>query len=82
MLKKYPNYRIVCLDKLTYAGNLSTLKKAMENEKTPEDVYEFKLISPMGGKALECAQEPDYNALLAHIRTPFNTRLAKIPEPI
>ena len=31
MLKKYPNYRIVCLDKLTYAGNLSTLKKAMEN---------------------------------------------------
>ena len=32
MLKKYPNYRIVCLDSLTYAGNLSTLKKAMENE--------------------------------------------------
>lgn len=32
MLKKYPNYRIVCLDVLTYAGNLSTLKKAMENE--------------------------------------------------
>ena len=32
MLKKYPNYRIVCLDTLTYAGNLSTLKKAMENE--------------------------------------------------
>ena len=32
MLKKYPNYRIVCLDALTYAGNLSTLKKAMDNE--------------------------------------------------
>lgn len=31
MLKKYPTYRIVCLDALTYAGNLSTLKKAMEN---------------------------------------------------
>ncbi len=31
MLKKYPAYRIVCLDALTYAGNLSTLKKAMEN---------------------------------------------------
>ena len=31
MLKKYPNYRIVCLDVLTYAGNLSTLKKALEN---------------------------------------------------
>ena len=25
MLGKYPAYRIVCLDKLTYAGNLSTL---------------------------------------------------------
>ena len=31
MLKKYPNYRIICIDALTYAGNLSTLKKAMEN---------------------------------------------------
>ncbi|QSQ07950.1 dTDP-glucose 4,6-dehydratase 2 [Koleobacter methoxysyntrophicus] len=31
MLEKYKDYRIVCLDKLTYAGNLSTLKKAFEN---------------------------------------------------
>ena len=31
MLKKYPNYRIVCLDLLTYAGNLSTLSEAMKN---------------------------------------------------
>ena len=31
MLKKYPEYRIVCLDKLTYAGNLSTLKNVMDN---------------------------------------------------
>jgi dTDP-glucose 4,6-dehydratase len=31
MLEKYKDYRIVCLDKLTYAGNLSTLKKALEN---------------------------------------------------
>ena len=31
MLNKYSDYRIVCLDKLTYAGKLSTLKKAMEN---------------------------------------------------
>lgn len=29
MLKKYPEYRIVCLDKLTYAGNLSTLESVM-----------------------------------------------------
>lgn len=30
MLKKYPGYRIICLDKLTYAGNLSTLKEIMD----------------------------------------------------
>ena len=31
MLDKYQNYRIVCLDKLTYAGNLSTLEPVMKN---------------------------------------------------
>ena len=31
MLNKYPDYRIVCLDKLTYAGNLSTLEPVMDN---------------------------------------------------
>ena len=31
MLDKHPEYRIVCLDKLTYAGNLSTLKPVMDN---------------------------------------------------
>ena len=31
MLNKYPDYRIVCLDKLTYAGNLSTLAPVMDN---------------------------------------------------
>lgn len=31
MLRKYPEYRIVCLDKLTYAGNLSTLAPVMKN---------------------------------------------------
>ncbi|WP_407397641.1 dTDP-glucose 4,6-dehydratase [Anaerovibrio sp.] len=29
MLKAHPNYRIICLDKLTYAGNLSTLEPVM-----------------------------------------------------
>ncbi len=32
MLDKYKDYKIFCLDSLTYAGNLSTLKKAMEND--------------------------------------------------
>lgn len=30
MLKAYPDNRIICLDKLTYAGNLSTLKPVMD----------------------------------------------------
>lgn len=29
MLKEHPDYRIICLDKLTYAGNLSTLKDVL-----------------------------------------------------
>lgn len=29
MLRKYPNYRIICVDKLTYAGNLHTLAPVM-----------------------------------------------------
>ncbi len=32
MMDKYPAYRIVCLDKLTYAGNLSTLATVLEKE--------------------------------------------------
>ena len=31
MLDKYPDRRIVCLDKLTYAGNLTTLAPVMKN---------------------------------------------------
>ena len=31
MLKQHPDYEIICLDSLTYAGNLSTLKDVMDN---------------------------------------------------
>ena len=31
ILKQHPDYRIVCLDKLTYAGNLRTLASVMEH---------------------------------------------------
>lgn len=30
MLKKHPEYRIVCIDKLTYAGNLSTIAPVID----------------------------------------------------
>ena len=31
MLKKYPEYELICLDNLTYAGNMETLKPVMSN---------------------------------------------------
>lgn len=31
MLDKHPDYKIICLDLLTYAGNLHTLERAMKN---------------------------------------------------
>ena len=31
MMKQHPDDRIVCLDKLTYAGNLSTLEPVMDS---------------------------------------------------
>ena len=31
MQEKHPDYRLICLDKLTYAGNLSTLEDAMKH---------------------------------------------------
>lgn len=33
MLKEYPDDKIVCVDCLTYAGNMSTLAEAMKNER-------------------------------------------------
>ena len=32
MMKNHPDYRIVCLDKLTYAGNIRTLETVMRND--------------------------------------------------
>ncbi len=31
MIRKYPDYKIVCFDKLTYAGNIGTLASVMDN---------------------------------------------------
>ena len=33
MMKKYPEYHIVCLDKLTYAGNLTTLQTVIDSSR-------------------------------------------------
>ena len=50
MLKAHPDYRIICLDKLTYAGNLSTLEPAMENPKflfVKADICDRKAVNEL-----------------------------------
>lgn len=33
ILKTYPDYKVICIDSLTYAGNMSTLAEAMKDER-------------------------------------------------
>ena len=61
MLKKYPDYRIICLDKLTYAGNLSTLAPVMDNPN-------FRFV-----KADICDREAVNKLLKKNIRTSWST---------
>lgn len=47
MIDKYPNYKIICIDSLTYAGNLSTLKPIMNNSNflfVKEDITNRQMI--------------------------------------
>ena len=47
ILKNYPGYQIVNLDKLTYAGNLDNLKDIEENPNytfVKGDIYDDKLL--------------------------------------
>lgn len=47
MLKNHPNYRIVCLDLLTYAGNIETLESIMDNPNfkfVKGDITDRKLV--------------------------------------
>ena len=53
MLQTYPEYRIVCLDKLTYAGNLSTLEPVMGNAIS----VSLKLIFATGRQCIGCLRK-------------------------
>lgn len=48
MLEKYKDYRIICVDSLTYAGNISTLEKALKNHK-----FEFVKASIVDRDAMD-----------------------------
>ncbi|AZO93475.1 dTDP-glucose 4,6-dehydratase [Halocella sp. SP3-1] len=50
ILDQHPNYRVVCLDALTYAGNLSTLESVMDNSKfrfVKGDITDRELIDQL-----------------------------------
>lgn len=52
MLREHPDYDIVCLDLLTYAGNLKTLDEAMKNEH-----FKFvKAISQTASSLTSCSR--------------------------
>ena len=47
MLNKYSDYKVVCLDALTYAGNLETLEEALKNPNfkfVKGDITDRKLV--------------------------------------
>lgn len=48
MLQAHPDYRIVCLDKLTYAGNLSTLEPVLQ-----QDNFHFVKADICGRQAVD-----------------------------
>ncbi len=57
MLGKYEDYRIVCVDKLTYAGNMSTLKEAMDNPRFA--FYKTDICDREAIKAIFEKEKPD-----------------------
>ena len=57
MLDKHPEYRIVCIDCLTYAGNMSTLAKAMESPNFR--FYKTNICDRQGIEEIFSAEHPD-----------------------
>ena len=57
MLKKYPDYKIICVDCLTYAGNMSTLSDAMKNKNFK--FYKTNICNRDGIYEIFEAEKPD-----------------------
>jgi len=57
LLKRYPNYRVVCLDKLTYAGNLSTLSAVMHEQNFR--FVRLDICDKVGVEKLFAQEKPD-----------------------
>lgn len=57
LLNKYPNDRIVCVDCLTYAGNMSTLEKALRDPRFK--FFKTNICDRNGIDAIFEAEKPD-----------------------
>ena len=57
MLDKHPDYKIVCVDCLTYAGNMSTLATAMQNPNFK--FYKTNICDRAGIYEIFEAEKPD-----------------------
>ncbi|MDR0273360.1 MAG: dTDP-glucose 4,6-dehydratase [Clostridiales bacterium] len=63
ILEKYPSYEVICVDALTYAGNMETLAEAMKNPKftfVKGDIADRDFIFPLFEN-----YKPDYVANFA-----------------
>lgn len=57
MLEKYSEYKIICVDSLTYAGNLSTLEKVKDNDNF--EFYQLDISNREGVYELFEKNSPD-----------------------
>lgn len=76
MLNKYPEYKIVCLDALTYAGNLETLEEAIKNPNfkfVKGDITDRKL-------AFELFEEEKFNIVVNFAAESHVDRSIETPE--
>ena len=69
MLKEHPDYRIVCLDKLTYAGNLSTMAPVMDNPNfrfVKADICDREAVEALGVEIISRPVATVENGLVRH----------------
>ncbi len=76
MFKKHPDYRIVCVDSLTYAGNLHTLEPVLD-----KDNFRFERIDITDRKAIfALCEEEKFDAIVNFAAESHVDRSIENPE--
>ena len=65
ILKKYPDYRVIVVDKLTYAGNLDNLKEAIEKFSDRFAFYREDIVERHKMLEIFVKEKPDFVAHFA-----------------